>query len=76
MVRTISKIRSTGRIIATQAGFSPTELNTTINITMPAPGIAADPMLAKVVVSTTVNCCPKVRSTQCIWAKKTTAMAW
>src|SRR5690554_7069998 len=47
-VLNMSKILSTGKMMAIQAGFKPTESNTIISITKPALGTAADPIDAKV----------------------------
>ena len=56
MVRTISIILSTGKIIAIHAGLRPTLYRTTINIISPALGTDAAPILANVAVKMIVAC--------------------
>ena len=59
----ISRGRSTGKMIAIQAGFSPTDCRTIISMTSPALGTAADPIDAKVAVKTIISCWAIVKST-------------
>src|SRR5690554_3290004 len=76
MVLNISKILSTGKIMAIQAGFRPTASNTIMSITNPALGTAAEPIEDKVAVTTIIICWVKVKSIMCNCAKNTTATAW
>ena len=54
-VRHISRIRSTGKMIAIQAGFNPTLSRIKISMINPAPGTAADPIDASVAIETIVS---------------------
>ena len=64
-VLSMSRILSTGKMIAIHAGFKPTDCNTMIIIINPALGTAAAPMEAKVAVKTMANCCVILRSIIC-----------
>ena len=52
----ISKMRSTGNMMATHAGFNPTDCNTMIIMINPALGTAAEPIDAAAAVNTMVSC--------------------
>ena len=73
VVRHISRIRSTARIIPIPSSGSPTALSTIAIVTRPALGIPAAPIAANVAVKKINTCWPNDRSMPYTWAINTAA---